>query len=596
MRYIALLIFVLFSTFAFSQKNAKNANNAYKHYLDQNFNKAISIYKNMISDNNSHSVYIPYLLSLIAVEDYKEAQYLAKNFSKKFPKSLNYKLDIGIVQYKAGYLKKSTSTFNSIFKQLNGSRSQTINLANNFIRHKMYNEALTLYEKAEEINPNLACYIQKAQLFSLLGDQQSMIAQYLKELSVNPKSKYIVFSKIQGFISNDGIKNDNNYSLVRKELFPYVHRELERKEFSELLVWLYMQYEKYELAFKQVKALDKRLKLKGNEVYDLAEIFLDNKDYDLAIKAYNYIINKGQDNFLYIDAIVNKLFALTFNSDKSEYNNINNQYKNAISLLGKNSNSVTLLLNFAHFKAFYMHQLEQASNILEETMKIVNISDIDLAQCKMYYADIMLLLDQEWEALLYYSQVEKKYKENPIGHEAKLRRAKVAYYQGDFEWANAQLDILKSSTSKLISNDAMKLSLLITDNLNLDTSDVPLRMFAKAELLTYQREFSKAILQYDSILSNFNNHSLIDEVYLRKAKIYEELSNTNAAIKMYKNIISDYSYDILADDAIFFLAEIYKKNNKEKALSLYEIILSEYKESVYIFQARENFRNLRGDK
>ena len=53
----------------------------------------------------------------------------------------------------------------------------------------MYNEALSLYEKAEEINPNLACYIQKAQLFSLLGDQQSMIAQYLKELSVNPKSK-----------------------------------------------------------------------------------------------------------------------------------------------------------------------------------------------------------------------------------------------------------------------------------------------------------------------------------------------------------------------------------------------------------------------
>ena len=234
-----------------------------------------------------------------------------------------------------------------------------------------------------------------------------------------------------------------------------------------------MQYEKYELAFKQVKALDKRLKLKGNEVFDLAEIFLDNKDYDLAIKAYNYIINKGQDNFLYIDAVVNKLFALTFNSDKSEYNNINNQYKNAISLLGKNSNSVSLLLNFAHFTAFYMHQLEQARNILTETMKIVNISDIDLAQCKMYYADIMLLLDQEWEALLYYSQVEKKYKENPIGHEAKLRRAKVSYYQGDFEWANAQLDVLKSSTSKLISNDAMKLSLLITDNLNFAMQTTP---------------------------------------------------------------------------------------------------------------------------
>ena len=67
-------------------------------------------------------------------------------------------------------------------------------------------------------------------------------------------------------------------------------------------------------------------------------------------------------------------------------------------------------------------------------------------------------------------QVEKDFKENPIGHEAKFRKAKVYYYQGDFE-AQSQFEVLKASTSKLTANNAMSLSLLITDNYNSDTSN-----------------------------------------------------------------------------------------------------------------------------
>ena len=111
-----------------------------------------------------------------------------------------------------------------------------------------------------------------------------------------------------------------------------------------------------------------------------------------------------------------------------------------------------------------------------------------MAECKIQYADILLLSDKIWDALLYYSQVENDFKESPIGHRAKFKRAKIAYYQGDFNWAQAQLDVLKSSTSKLISNDAMDLSLLITDNYNLDTIDKPMIQFAKGDLLCFQKK------------------------------------------------------------------------------------------------------------
>ena len=154
-----------------------------------------------------------------------------------------------------------------------------------------------------------------------------------------------------------------------------------------------------------------------------------------------------------------------------------------------NRNTILLLSNYAHFKAFYQHDLQKAADILDEAMLIPNLYKSDLAACKLEYADIMLLSNKVWTALLYYSQVEKEFKENPLGHEAKLRRAKISYYQGDFDWAQAQLDVLKASTSKLIANDAMQLSLLITDNLGLDTSVLPMQIFARAELLYFQNKF-----------------------------------------------------------------------------------------------------------
>ena len=207
------------------------------------------------------------------------------------------------------------------------------------------------------------------------------------------------------------------------------------------------------------------------------------------------------------------------------------------------------------------------------------------------------MLGNIWEALLYYSQVEKDFRENPIGHEAKLRRAKIAYFQGDFSWAQAQLQVLKASTSKLIANDAMKLSLLITDNYNLDTAEFPMKTFAKADLFIFQNNFNEAFVKFDSILHNFPGHSLEDEIYMRKAEIYTACHSFSLALEMYEKVIQDYSFDILADDAIFKKAKLFEKmNDLENAKNLYEKLIFEYTNSIYTAEARIRFRSIRGDK
>ena len=592
-----LLVFMLISSFAVAQQSEQQL--AYQYYVNGEYTKAITIYEELNEVRFSIAYYIPYFASLLNTEDYKSAEKLAKKVAKIYPRSLNYQLEIGIAQEKSGNKKRANRTFSKVYEALDGQQSQSINLANTFRRYEMYQDALNVYLLAEKRNKKSHFGTQKAQLYAQLGKVELMIAEYLNDLKRNPRQKQMVMAQVQKFLNNDGIKSVKNYQLVKKQLLPFVRAEQDRSDFSEMLIWLFMQNAQYEMALRQAKALDKRTNADGEGVYDLGESFLDKKQFDLAVEAYDFVLEKGKNNFLFVNANINKLYAMTksFNEQQKQVTVLDQVYKQVIAELGKNRNTVLLLSNYAHFKAFYLHDLLSAEQILTEAMAIPQIGKTDLAECKLEYADVMLLVGNIWESLLYYSQVEKDFKENPIGHEAKLRRAKIAYYQGDFDWAQAQLGTLKASTSKLIANDAMDLSLLIIDNLNLDTSVIAMRTFATADLLFYQQKYEEAIAKYDSVLTAFPGHTLSDEIYMQKAKIYKQLNNTEMVIKMYEKITTDWNYDILADDALYQLAKIYDNilKDKVKAMEMYEKILLDHNSSIFVAEARKRFRSLRGD-
>ena len=591
-----IIIFLVISTLAFSQQNDQRI--AHQYYIHGEYEKAIAVYKDLVDKHFSVSYYIPYYMSLLKTEKHKEAEYLAKSLVRKYPNQLQYQLGVIIAQEKSGK-KKVEIAYEKLFKKINGSRSQTLNLANTFSRHQYYRKALDVYELSEKINPNNNFGLQKAQLYAKIEEVELMLKAYLDEIDRNPTQKEMVISKIQRFLDNDGIKSDKNYRLVKNLLLAKVRGEKERTDFSEMLIWLFMQNHQFDMALMQAKALDKRTNLGGEGVYDLAETFLDKEYFDLAIEAYDYVISKGRKNYFFVEANINKLYALTRITYKKNENMqmLDDAYESIIADLGKNRNTVLLLSNYAHFKAFYLHDLVAAENILKDAMEITGIDDYNLAECKMEYADVLLLQGSIWESMLYCAQVEKDFKEHPIGHEAKLRTAKISYYNGDFQWAQSQLEVLKASTSKLISNDAMELSLLITDNYNLDTTDIPMLLFASAELLNYQQRYDEAILKYDSILTLFSGHSLSDEIYMRKAEIYFNLGEIKVALDTYEKIEMEWEYDILADDALYKRARIYDMvlNDFVSAMTLYEKIVLDYNSSIYVVESRKRFRELRGD-
>ena len=595
MRVIILLLFTLSS---FAQNN--NQKIAYQYFINGDYDKAIVIYEELNKSNLSVNIYSPYFISLINTNNFSTAEKLAKRLYSKNPQRLNYLVDVIVSLKKQEKVNKFVFNLKKLYWKLDGRNSQTIQLANRFLSFEMYDIALEVYEKSSKINNLFSYDLQRAQLYGLLGENEMMVNQYLDFLLNNPNQKKVVFSNIQRFLDNNGIKDFNNTNIVKRSLLNIIKKYPDRYDFNEMLIWLFMQNQQYKLALQQVISLDRRNQNSLSKIFEITEKLLDLEKFKLAIEGLDYIISKGFNSELYITSHINKLYAETkiLNNKNEDLELINSKYNSVINEVGKNSYSILLLSNYAHFKAFYMKNLEDAKIILEDAMKITNADPTEIAECKIQYADIMLLSGNIWDALLFYSQVEKDFKENPIGHTAKFKRAKIAYYKGDFTWAQAQLDVLKASTSKLISNDAMDLSLLISDNYNLDTIDQPMMQFARADLLFFQQKYDEAILTFDSILTLFNGHDLSDEIYFRKYKIFSAKNDTESSVKMLEKIINDFSYEILIDDALYSIAKIYenKYNDNAKAMDYYQKIILDHEGSIYASEARNRFRFLRGDE
>ena len=337
-------------------------------------------------------------------------------------------------------------------------------------------------------------------------------------------------------------------------------------------------------------------------IFDFGQICIENKDYSTARKAFKAVIDLGEKSNYFLQA-QNALLNVSFlelttlrNFSASDLDEVIGAYKSTLTRYGTNARTFALVMELAHIEAFYANQGDSALNRMNQLIDLNGLTDIQRAEAKMQFADIHVLHGDVWEASLLYMQVDKAFKYEAIGHEAKFKNARIFYYDGEFDFAQSQLDVLKQSTSKLIANDAMKLSLLITENYGLDSNYIAMHWFSQGDLLIEQHRYTEAFTFFDSIFKEYPAHSLGDEVMLKKAYAMQLQGRWNEAIQHLEDLLKYYSDDILADDALFQLGDIYENHllDKEKASEYYRKILFEHKGSLYTDEVRKRFQKLRG--
>lgn len=601
-KLISIFSLLLIGIACHAQKN-NDDKLAMQFYDQKEYDKAV-VYFDKLYDKIPDAYYTYYYKCLIETKDYIKAEKITKKQIKRSDGNVYLYVRLGNVYKLQGNPDKEKEQYNKAIKEVIPEQNTIFSLAHAFEDEELYDYAIDVYKKGrKQTSDTYPYYYEIADLYKKKGDLKAMVNEYLDAIEFRESELYTAQANLQQSLGYDEKNGGFNNPILKQELQKRIQQSPDKLIFSEFLIFLQTQQKDFEGAFVQSRAIDKRQKGDGTRVMDLAKLCVSNENYAVAEKCYQYVISKGKDNGYYDYAVIERLNAkylqLTSqpNVSTNEITILNTEIENALSQYGISNLSLPLLKKSALLKAYYLNQPNDAIKSLEDAIAQFTFDKNATAEIKLDLGDMHLLVGDIWDASLLYSQVEKDFKYEIVGQNAKFRNAKLSYYASDFKWAKSQCDVLKGSTTKTIANDALDLSLIITDAIGVDTNDAPLSMFASADLLILQHQYQNALLKLDSINNLFTEHTLGDDIYYKKAEIYKLTNRYPEAAKMYANIVEFYPNELYGDDAMFKQAELYDRflSDKEKAKAFYKDLLDNYPGSIYVVEARKRYRELRGD-
>lgn len=575
---------------------------AAQYFQQGDFTKAILYYEKLHRRQPTEFYYEQLLKSYTALKDLDNAEKLVKDQMRRANGESRFIIDLGSIYKQTGEPDKAAKEYDKALKQMRADQNSIRQTANAFLQVNETDRALEAYQRGEKMLPQGMTFAYEiAGLYGTKGDVPRMVGAYMDLLAAN--EGYI--QAVQNALSRaiDFNVADERSEVLRTELLRRIQREPQRTIYPELLIWMYIQQKDLYAAFVQSKAMDKRFDEGGARLMDLARIALANKDHSTAYKSYEYVLSLSRNDANYlqarIGAVRTRYEQLTGQPEPAllDLQDLDQRATNSLTELGLNQTTVALLRDQAHLKAYYLNDNAGAIALLENAIAHPAIDAKTRAQLKLELGDVHLLAGAIWEASLLYSQVDLDFKYDVLGHEARLRNAKVSFYAGDFLWAQGQLEVLKASTSKLIANDAMELSLRITDNLGLDSNSVPLSYFARAELLRYQHRYDESLAVLDSLTDAYPGHTLGDDILYERYRIAYARHRYAEAATYLDKLLEYFPLDILVDNALLDLGKLHEDrlSDPEKAKTYYERLLFEQTGSIFVPEARDRYRKLRGD-
>ncbi len=598
-KYLALL-FLAFLSFKVAGQES-NVRLAYQYYQNNEYEKAAVLFEELYNKNKA-SIYFTYTInSLIKIESYDKAEKMIKKQIRRDKKNILNYIELGYLYKVKKDLPEAEKNYNYVIRNLPENKNGIVRVANSFLTKREFEYVNQTYERGRKLIP-YQFHLELANSYAYQRKSQQMIDEYLDLLKQDPAKQLLVQNSLQSKMV--GAFDENLKEIVKRTLIKRIQKEPRVYVYNELLIWYYIQQENFGSAIIQAKALDKRRKEGGLRLIELGELALQNNEFTNAREAFEYVLKKGSSSPFYIEAKLGYLDVLykqvEFGQIKEgvDIEGVEAQYEEVINDFGHQTETVRLVKDLAHLQAFYLNKSEKAVVLLQNIIEDKRLDPLFKGVCKIELGDILLLRNEVSDAILEFAQAAKMNESNEVGDKAKLRRATLAFYTGNFTWAQAQLDVLKTGTSKLIANDAFKLSMLIKDNTGVDSVETALQYYARSEMYLQQNKEDLALKTLDSLEVMFKTHSLIDDVLYLKARIYERRGNLEKTIVFLEKIAKEYSYGLLGDEATYKLAQVYdyQMNDKKKAQEYYKKIIFDFPGSIFVTDARKRFRFLRGDK
>lgn len=590
MKKIFTYLFFFFSLIAVAQ-NEQLAQN----YFDKGeFDKAASLFEEMEKKQPNNFYFTQKLASCYqGLNQFEKAEKFLLSKKEKFNQP-NYFVELGYNAQLQKEQNKADSYYKKAIDAVANQPNYAYQIGQAFEQKSLLQQAYATYEMGQKNNSGMNFDYQMALLQGQMGNLEVMVVKLLDYSYSNNNATLNVQNQFTQYLQDDAENVFGN--ALKKELLLRTQKTQDIY-WNQFLSWLYVNQKEYNKAFIQEKSIYKRNPESFDDIIQLAQICVNEKDNETAQAIFEFILQNTTDEATILNANYFLLKNEISNSKPENYPAIQAKFDNLLNQYGKSPYALDLRLLAAHFRAFYQNDYENSKALLDQTMEMpLNIRN--KAKVKMELADVLVFNEKFNQAIIYYAQIQNDLPNDEFSHEASMRMAKTSFFKKDFNWSMKQAKELKQASTQLIANDAVELFLLISDNSAEDSLQVALQDFSKADLLEYQNKPKEALEAFLQILEKHKGQSIEAGTLYKVGKNYEKLGNFAKAISFYQNILDHHKDGIYIDEALFYSAEIYKKqlNDLEKSKSCYEKIVLEHPDSIYFTEARKQYRQLRGDK
>ena len=568
---------------------------AKQYYNDGEYAKAVVYYENLVERTPRRTDYAENLVNCYQqLEQFEKAKKFLEdrlNSSAAYP---TLWVDLGQNYRLQDSLDLARNYYENAHAAIEDNPNFGYAVGFRFQRYTLLDDALRAFKKAMALNPQLNYSLQIARIYGEQGKIDAMFNAYLDILEDPEAPRENTMQRIDYYLGEDAAAENN---VILKKLLLKRAQKSPNTIWNEMLSWLFVKQNQFYSAFAQEKAIYKRDGSLGlQRMFNLGELALEEEAEEDAREIFEYILDRSSEPVVLLNAQLNLIEVDLLEPTPARINKSRKKFEELEVQYGYQLETIQLQVAFAEFLTFEDDNPLKAQAILKQTLELP-LSRYEEAYVKLVLGDI-LVFDQKFnEALILFSQVQKRLKNDVLGQEARFKVAQTSFYKSDFDWALTQLKVLRGSTSQLIANDAMQLSLLIADNTFEDSTQTALKKYARADLLAYQNKTDEAISRLETILLEHKGEQIEDEAMFKLGELYAQKKQYDQAELNLRRVTEFYPTGILSDDAHFALGELYRKqfDDPERAKVHYEKIIYEFQDSYYFPQAQKQFRILRGD-
>jgi tetratricopeptide (TPR) repeat protein len=587
--WVFLLAINLFCASGWAQKEHLAEN-----YFEQgDYEKALTLYQRLVQEQPRQPKYVLGLVNTYQqLSQFSQAENLLK---ARLNESRIYPLYYVALANNFNMQRQVDSAQIYIDKVIDFALEQpnyTISLGKALTDLSLLESAKSLYLGVMQRHPDKDFNLQLARVYGELGELEPMFETYLTLMESTPRFIPSIQRYLETYITQDPLNPANT------ELKTALLKRLSvRPEtlYNSLLSWLFAQQREYGKAFIQEKAIYMRNPGDLNGIKQLGYAALNDQEDIMAKTIFSYVLNTAADPrerlsaHLEILRLERRLGQRPSQEIELTYEGLMTEYQAL--------DQTQLLLDFTDFLAFDLEQSQRAISLLSQAADQSQKSYAE-GRLRLLLGDILVFTEQYNEALVNYALVQSVLKDDDLAQEAKFKEAQTSYFRGDFEWAQSQLKVLKSSTAQKMANDAIALHVLINENTLEDSTQTALKKFATAQLLMHQKKYTQAIGALEILQKDEETERLADDILHNLGQLYLWTKAPTSAQKQWETLIEQYPESVYIDDALFALAQLMlsELENPEEAKLYLEEIIFNHADSIYFIQAQKQYRTLRGDQ